>query len=261
MLRRLKAAGLHLLISLTIFGLILGLLIHYCYPWPYYEINGLFQGLRITASVDIVLGPLMTGLVYVQGKSKRALYFDFVVIAVVQIGALVYGVATLYSQRPVVTAFLDRGFQTLRMSDLPQNKNEWGDLARLREQSPIQPPLLAVKPPQSGEESVHMFGTEMANSGFPPEFTTRLEPVTAHWAQIVPNTLALPSHLPPKDQAVIDRFIQEHKIALQDIALFPVKGAFQSCTVAFTRKDGQFIGYMALQPDRYTVSPFAKKHG
>ncbi|WP_188704955.1 hypothetical protein [Silvimonas iriomotensis] len=252
---------MHLLISLTVFCLILGLLIHYCYPWPYYEINGLFQGLRITASVDIVLGPLMTGLVYVQGKSKRALYFDFVVIAIVQIGALIYGVTTLYSQRPLVSAFLDRGFQTLRLSDLPKSQADWGNLVQLREQSPIQPPLLAVRPGQTSEESAHMFGTEMASSGFPPEFTSRLEPVPAHWSQIVSASLALPAKLPAKDQAVVDAFIAEHKIALKDLALFPLKGAFDSCTVAFARKDGQFVGYMSLQPDRYTVSPFARKHG
>jgi hypothetical protein len=260
MLRRLKAAGVHLLISLVIFSLIIGLLLHFCYPWPYYETNGLFQGLRITAGVDIVLGPLLTGLAFATGKSKRALHFDLTLIALIQLGALVYGVVTLYSQRPYIAAFVDRGFETVRVSDLKQDSVLRTSIDQLRNNTTMRPPLLAVRPPQNGTEGAQMFLTEMTASGFPADFTSRLEPVTAHWAQILPAALALPSPLPAQQQAIVDTFVKEHQTSMADLAFFPLKGPFDARTVAFTRKDGKFVGYLNLLPDSYS-SFSAKKHG
>ncbi|MBB5191565.1 hypothetical protein HNQ50_002295 [Silvimonas terrae] len=260
MLRRLKAAGVHLLISLIIFSLIIGLFLHFFYPWPYYEINGLFQGLRITAGVDIILGPLLTALVFAAGKSRRALRFDFSMIALVQIGALAYGIVTLYAQRPYISAFLDRGFQTVRVSDLKLDPALRAHIEQLHGQAAVQPPLLAVRPPKDGEEGAMMFITEMTSSGFPAEFTSRLEPVTAHWAQIVPAALALPAKLPADRQSIVDEFVKAHQIALPDLALFPLKGPFEERMVAFTRKDGQFVGYLNLEPGNYG-SAAPRKHG
>ena len=59
------------------------------YPTPYFAIDGGWQVLRILAGVDVVLGPLLTFIVFKIGKPS--LKFDMSCIILMQIGALIYG--------------------------------------------------------------------------------------------------------------------------------------------------------------------------
>lgn len=260
MVRRLKASGTHLLISLVMFTIIVSGLIYFCYPWPYYKINGLWQGLRITASVDLILGPLLTMIIFTPGKSLRALRFDLVMIALVQLAALIYGVVTLYAQRPYATLFLDRGFQIMRVADFPKDRKAWDGLEKLRTASEIHPALIAVRPPQNSEESVQMFVEEMTSKGFPASFMSRLEPVQQHWSQIVQSALALPARLPAAHQKKLDAFLQTHQTTPQKLAFFPLHGSFDACMIVLQRDSGNFVGYLDITPSTYSPAA-ARKHG
>lgn len=119
MQRRLKALAVHLSFSLLIFVIILFVMLNYWYPMPHFEINGGWQGVRILVVVDLVLGPLLTFLIFNGGKSKNALLFDLVVIFVLQILLLIYGVEKIYSQRPLAQVISHQGFiATPRKQDL-----------------------------------------------------------------------------------------------------------------------------------------------
>lgn len=63
--------------------------------------------LRILAGVDVVLGPLLTLIVFKPGKPS--LKFDMSVIVLVQLVALLCGATIIYQQRPTFTVFgMDR---------------------------------------------------------------------------------------------------------------------------------------------------------
>ncbi|MDR3430157.1 hypothetical protein [Silvimonas sp.] len=260
MVRRLKAAAIHLLISVVVFTVIVSALVYFCYPWPYYKINGLWQGLRITASVDLILGPLLTLVVFSKTKSMRELRMDVGVIAAVQIGALIYGVITLYTQRPYATIFVDRGFETVRVADLPKDRKTWGALEKQRDAATQRPALMAVRPAQNTQESVAMFVAEMTNQAFPAELMTRLEPVNQHWPQIVQAALALPAKLPEGQQKKLDDFLQAHQTTQQKLAFFPLHGSFDACMIALQRDNGDFVGYLDITPTTYSPA-VSKKHG
>src|SRR4029078_12975478 len=104
---RWKAAGIHLSISLLI-GLIVGaLLFGVWYPPPYFHAAGADQLVLLLVSVDIVLGPLLTLVVFKSGK--WGLKFDLTLIAVMQTIALVYGLSVVLRSRPVfLVAAVDR---------------------------------------------------------------------------------------------------------------------------------------------------------
>lgn len=105
---KLKATGIHLGISLVIFFVLAYQIYYVWYPVPYFSVDGGWQGIRLIAAVDLVLGPLITFLIFDLRKSRRAIIFDLVVIAVVQIGALIYGISTTYQQRPVAVVLVDQ---------------------------------------------------------------------------------------------------------------------------------------------------------
>lgn len=104
---KLRATGVHLCLSLLVFVYLAYLIKFDWYPDPYFLVDGGWQGIRLVAAVDLVLGPLITFLIFDLRKSRRAITFDLMTIAVIQFSALGYGIYTTYSQRPVAIVLID----------------------------------------------------------------------------------------------------------------------------------------------------------
>ncbi len=115
---RFSATISHLIISLIIFIGLMALLILKWYPPPYFEISGGWQGIKIAAGVDLVLGPLLTLIIFNVKKEKWKIRFDLCVIATMQFLALAMGVYTIYSERPLAAVFWEDSFYVVTASDL-----------------------------------------------------------------------------------------------------------------------------------------------
>lgn len=100
---RYKAASIHFLISASIVCVIFAVIFFVWYPGPTFRIAGAMSIVLVLVSVDLVLGPTLTLIVYKEGKP--GLKFDLVVIAVIQIAALAYGSYTFYQERPYYLVF------------------------------------------------------------------------------------------------------------------------------------------------------------
>lgn len=110
---RIKAALSHLLISSIIFSAISFAMMFLWYPAPYFSASGGWQGIKIAAGVDLILGPLLTFIVFDTDKSKKIIIGDLTVIALMQFIALAWGVNTIYNQRPVAVVFWEDSFYTV----------------------------------------------------------------------------------------------------------------------------------------------------
>jgi hypothetical protein len=99
---RWKASAIHFTISLAVIGLTAAIIVWCWYP-P--ELFGMAKAgilLGLLGGVDLVIGPLLTLLVYKQGK--KLLKFDLTVIVLLQVAALAYGLQTVWHSRPVYIA-------------------------------------------------------------------------------------------------------------------------------------------------------------
>ena len=106
-----KAFAIHLGISFIIFLVILALIVFDWYPPPFFDTDGGWQGVRIMVGVDLVLGPLLTLIVYRAGKP--GLKFDLTIIGLLQASALVWGIWTVHRERPFAAVFVEDHFSTL----------------------------------------------------------------------------------------------------------------------------------------------------
>lgn len=97
---KVKASLAHFGISISIFCIVLAWVYFFAYPDFYFTMAGAVQGLTLVFLVDVVLGPLLSFLVYNPTKSKKEIICDFVIIGLVQLGALIYGTYTLYQEKP-----------------------------------------------------------------------------------------------------------------------------------------------------------------
>ena len=93
--------------SLVIFAILAYLIYYHWFPEPYFSIDGGWQGIRLIAFVDFVLGPLITFLIFDITKRRREIVLDLSVILLIQFGALTYGVVTTYNQRPLAIVLFD----------------------------------------------------------------------------------------------------------------------------------------------------------
>lgn len=134
-----KAAGIHLGISSVIFLVLAYYIIFEWYPFPYFTADGGWQGIRIVALIDLVLGPFLTLIIYNQNKSKRQIRFDLSVIAVVQISVLLWGIYTVHNERPAAVVHWDGDFYTLPAKNF---KAQDISLKELRQFSGEKPPLI-----------------------------------------------------------------------------------------------------------------------
>lgn len=113
---RLLAGGIHLLLSAAVALLACGLIFLVWYPGPLARMEGVNQLVLLMIAVDVVIGPLITALVFVRGKP--GLRFDLTVIAIVQVAALAYGLHTIYLGRPAYVVFNVDRFDVVSAADV-----------------------------------------------------------------------------------------------------------------------------------------------
>jgi len=105
---RFRAFSYHMTISLIIFAILAYLIVEVWYPEFFFTIDGGWEGIRIVIGVDLVLGPLLTLVVYKAGKP--GLKFDLSCIGVLQSLCLIAGVYVIYTERPLYFIFYDKHF-------------------------------------------------------------------------------------------------------------------------------------------------------
>lgn len=143
MIPKLKATSIHLGFSLLIFIVILYFILFSWYPEPFFTAQGGWQGIRLMAFVDLVLGPSLTFIVFNHLKQRKEIISDLTLIALVQITALIWGGYTVYTQRPIALVFWTDAFYTVTGDDY----NDQGiDNPDFSQYSAHKPPLIFSRP-------------------------------------------------------------------------------------------------------------------
>jgi hypothetical protein len=146
---RWKASAIHLTLSILVLCTIAAVLVWRWYPPGLFHMANADKLLLIIAGVDVVMGPLLTLIVYKQGK--KSLKFDLTVIALLQLAAMGYGLHTVWQSRPVyMVAMVDR----LRL--VFANELDPADLrqapARFRSPPWLNVETVAALPPRDSQE-------------------------------------------------------------------------------------------------------------
>lgn len=113
---RWKAASIHLAISACIVLSVFAAVHWLWYPTELLRISGTPRLIGLIALVDVVVGPLLTLIVYRQGKPHLRL--DLSVIAVLQAGLLVYGLYVLAQNRPAFLVFAMDRFELVTANEI-----------------------------------------------------------------------------------------------------------------------------------------------
>ena len=110
---KIKAASIHLLLSLLIFAVFSYFIVFEWYPAVLFSAEGGLTGIKLMAAIQLVLGPGLTLIIFNHNKAKKEIVFDLSIIAMLQISALIWGGLQVYSQRPVALVMWEGVFFTV----------------------------------------------------------------------------------------------------------------------------------------------------
>lgn len=96
---RWRAFTTHLLISAAVIVAIAAVVLFLWYPPELFRIGNVGRLIAVIAIVDVVVGPIITLIIFRSGKP--GLKLDLAIIAILQVGLLAYGLYVLIGNRPV----------------------------------------------------------------------------------------------------------------------------------------------------------------
>ncbi len=246
---RLKAAVIHLFLTVAIASLVSILVFLYWYPDEYVEISGGINLLKMIIGVDLVCGPLITLVIFNPKKKKLELWRDLTVVAVLQLTLLAYGLHAISAAKPL---FLVLEIDRFKVITAPQL--EAAALAALPEQLQpkkfsLGPMILSIRPPvDSSERNMVTFESVQGGRDYAerPDFyrsydstarsqaLARAKPISAFLSNY-PGQQSGAARLAAKGKTEISRLKYLPVVARQDwIAVLDEKGEIQG----FLKGDG-----------------------
>lgn len=113
------AASIHMLLSVGVVGCVSALILLHWYPGEFRHYGGSFA-IILVAGVDVVLGPALTLVIY--NTKKKYLFIDLSIIAAIQLGALVFGLHSVYQGRPIAKVVSHKGVNIVTQAEIDHFK-------------------------------------------------------------------------------------------------------------------------------------------
>lgn len=122
MSKRINFFLVHLFVSFMIALLAVIMVFYVWYPSPLAKANDVSHIFLMMLAIDIIIGPLLTLLVYKEGK--KTLKFDLSVIILIQVSAFLYGFYTIAQGRPAWLVFYHDRFDQVTVVEISQKNHE-----------------------------------------------------------------------------------------------------------------------------------------
>lgn len=241
---KIKASFFHFIISILVVGGVLFLLLKIWYPNPFFDISGIASILLIILAVDLVLGPLLTFVVF--KPKKRTLKLDLSVIALIQICALSYGIHTVYQAHPLYVVYAIDRFTPINTNEISISKIKYDELKKSKLSGPT---LAYLKKPTDPAE---MSRVTMEVLSGKPDIDTRAEyyaPFENHLDDVFTKSLDTNAMLTkPEHKIILNDFIAKYGKTLDDYAFLPLVGKAKDVLWVFDRNTGQPVDVVQISP-------------
>jgi hypothetical protein len=246
---RKKAFLIHLALSASVGLAVIAAMLLVWYPPPYFIATGGNDVVMILVGVDVVLGPLITLVVFNPAKALRLIRLDLAVIAVLQLGALAYGIHVVAIARPVYMVFTVDRFDLVLANDLRDEELARVTDPRFKGVPWDGPRVIGVKIPANPDEQLRIITS--AGKGYDlqtfPQYYVPFEDVQADaLKRSRPLERLRSTH--PDDAAAIDAEVKKLARTLADTNYLPLKGKAHDYSVLLDGKSGAIVGYVKVSP-------------
>ncbi|VAW56104.1 hypothetical protein MNBD_GAMMA07-2790 [hydrothermal vent metagenome] len=242
---RIKAFSIHLLLSVSAISVFLYFVYFIWYPFPFDYFYTPFDVLKIVLGVDLVLGPLLTLVLYDIKKQKSELRKDIAIVVLIQLMAFMWGVHVTYSTRPVFLIFSNAKFYMFAKDEL--------DLTLLKRQE-MQPKFwktaayVYLDPPKDKKELERLYDEfERGEKPYYRRRTERYLPLAEGFKSLTQYSINMDNAIKDKtNKQKIDNFLANKSGSIDQYVFFMSIGANKVATLVFNRETGKLEGVMPV---------------
>lgn len=241
------AAALHLLVSLTIASLAAVLVFFVWYPYPYREVAGGRELFSLIMAVDLVVGPLLTFVVFNRSKPRQELWRDLSIIGVLQLVALCYGLWTVFMVRPVYLVHEVDRFRVVTAADIDP-----ADLPQALPQFQKIPlfgiSIIGVRKARDSDEMMRAIDSAMTGKdiGMMPSRWQDLDNGNKEQIRQRARSVEFLRSRSKDGGAAIDLAVREARLKNTDVIALPLASRRMDWSVLMSREDLRIIGYVPV---------------
>ena len=254
-MNRFKAFAIHLAISFAIFLVLLYFILVQWYPEPLFSTDGGWRVIRIIAGVDLILGPLLTLIIFKAGKP--GLKFDLSMIALVQVIALTWGVWATYNERPAAIIYTLDFFTPVPAHQLTEYGITNKELKKFGDDWPI---LIYIDIPEDKKSQVL---SKVMKQGKPLYlFTEYYSKFGKKQSEILKkNSMNIEKYVEnkPKLKKIFQESLLNNSHLKKNISYLALHAREKWTTVVFDLDEMRIIDTIDIEPSKYTYSQKIKR--
>jgi hypothetical protein len=242
---RWRAAGTHLAISAVLAVAVVALLLLVWYPGPLYEAGGGERLTFILVAIDIVVGPILTLLVFRAGKP--GMKFDLTVIALLQAAFLAYGLSVISAARPAYVVFTIDRLVAVGANQLADHRLAEAPRPEYAKRPWTGPVWVGATRPEDPTEADRVLSSFLAGDGDLERFPKFYVPYADQAADAARRAKPLPAlRGKPEEQSEVERLRAAHPG--DDVGWLPLVARSRDMTVILRRDSGEVLEIVRVDP-------------
>jgi hypothetical protein len=250
---RWKASAIHLSLSILVLCLIGAVLVWRWYPPGLFHMANADRLLLIIAGVDVVMGPLLTLVVYKHGK--KSLKFDLSVIALMQMTAMAYGLHTVWQSRPVYLVAVVDHFNLVFANEIEEpDRLRGGPYAHLPS---LGPETVAVLPPSYPSGIQEMLRSAEAGKAIhlTPAYYTPYSRFAEKLSKVGLPVQRLLERLSVQDRTALAKAIDGHHRQATELVAVPISSSRGHALMLLDASNGKIVGPAAVDISQLFYAP------
>ena len=244
---RFRAFAIHFLLTAALGAVAAALIFLVWFPDPFHTMVGGTKLFELVVACDLVLGPLISLVIFDTRKARWKIVMDYCIVGVVQIAALVYGVYIVASARPVYVAFNKDRFEVVTAGDIPA-----ADLAEARDPAWAKlpwdgPKFISIQiPPEDQQDAMFQAiagKEEHQRPKFYAPYDVALEDIRRRSKPVPELTAKFPESKP-----LFDAAMEEGEIPRERVRWLPVHHREGFWTALIDTENGRPVEYVPFDP-------------
>lgn len=233
----------HLTASIVIACLAAYVVFGFWYGEPWNDLLGVYSIFGMLVAVDVIAGPLLTGILASPKKTRRERWVDLSLVALIQLGALGYGMWSVYAARPVILAFeVDRlvviTANEVQIDQLPDAIDSFQELPWTG------PKMVSLRNAYSSDEFLESL--EQSIQGITQAMRPRWwRPIYEAKPQMLKRAKPLQSLIDsrPSDRNVLVKAAARSGIAISDLLYLPLTSTKVNDWLVLISQTGEIVGH------------------
>ena len=245
---RVQAALIHLGISALFAATIVAVMLLLWYPSPYFAAAGGRTLLMLLIGVDVILGPLLTFVVF--DPAKKSLVYDLAVIAMLQFAALIYGVNVMAAARPAFIVYLHGGFDVVSANDVMIEGMAQAPLPEFQSVPLTGPRLAAARIPVDPGLQLKISMEVMAGGPDITAYPRYYIPyaTASREAAASGKPLAALAQASPENAAAVAKFAASSGKTVEGMVFLPLHARGVPMSIILDKSTGDVVGVLPLEP-------------